>query len=88
MVWPSPIGSGRSLYARLREREDTNQCRGTFRIASSTLGSLTPRASICRLTISRRLAAASSVRGLFHVSLVETGRDAPACPSIEVVLCC
>src|SRR5512145_3332043 len=42
MVWPWPIGSAVSSYARLASASSTNRCRGTLRIRSSTSGLTMP----------------------------------------------
>ena len=46
IVCPSPIGSGRSSYANRASAAGTKRSRGTARMASSTSGSVMPRASI------------------------------------------
>ena len=54
IVCPSPIGSGRSSYANRASATGTNRSRGTARMASSTSGSVMPRASIWVATMRSR----------------------------------
>src|SRR5688500_13371903 len=56
------MGSGRSEYARSRYSAGTNSWRGTDRMAASTAGSCTPRASICQRTMCSRSVAQSITR--------------------------
>src|SRR6267154_3039982 len=57
MVWPSPMGSGASSYARPRNSAGTNSWRGTCAIAANTFSSLMWRRRICSSTIARRASA-------------------------------
>src|SRR5260370_6286605 len=59
MVWPPPMGKGRSSYACERNSSDTNSCRGTAVIAASTLLSVIPRRRSCLSIISTHCAAYS-----------------------------
>src|SRR4051794_28729258 len=51
IVWPSPIGSAASSYARSRSSSGTNCSRATRVIAASTRSSETSRTRSCRSTI-------------------------------------
>src|SRR5437773_196517 len=55
IVWPAPIGSAASSYARKRNCSGTNRSRGTRAIAWSTRSSRMSRARSCSSTIRRRL---------------------------------
>src|SRR5260221_11583376 len=59
MVWPPPMGKGRSSYACERNSSDTNSCRGTAVIAASTLLSVMPRRRNCFSIISTHCTAYS-----------------------------
>src|SRR6267154_5528100 len=59
MVWPSPMGSGASSYARARNSAGTNSCRGTRSMHSRTRLLVTWRLRICVSTISRRACSES-----------------------------
>src|SRR5216684_7898510 len=57
MVWPPPMGNGRSSYACERSSSETNSCRGTAVIAASTPRSVMPRRSNCFSIISTHCTA-------------------------------
>src|SRR5690242_11979734 len=57
MVWPCPMGSGPSWYARSTIEARTKHSRGTSRIACSTSGSVMPRATSWAETMRRRPAS-------------------------------
>src|SRR5712692_1316013 len=59
MVWPPPMGKGRSSYACERNSSETNSCRGTAFIAASTPLSVMPRRRNCFSIISIHCAAYS-----------------------------
>src|SRR6266851_6430245 len=59
MVWPPPMGKGRSSYACERSSSETNACRGTAAIAASTPPSVMPRRRNCFSIISAHCAAYS-----------------------------
>src|SRR5258708_15047589 len=59
MVWPPPMGKGRSSYACERTSSDTNPPRGTAVIAKSTPLSVMPRRRNCFSIISTHCAAYS-----------------------------
>src|SRR5882762_6991891 len=59
MVWPPPMGKGRSSYACERSSSDTNSCRGTAVMAASTPLSAMPRRRNCFSIISTHCTAYS-----------------------------
>src|SRR4051812_3121869 len=73
IVWPCPIGSAASAYARRRSAVGTNDSRGTLAIASSTRSSSISRARSCRSTICRR-SGGIRVRGDLDAKVLERER--------------
>ena len=63
MVWPCPMLSAPSSYARWRRFSGTNASRGTRPMAASVAGSRTPRAAICCATMRARASANGSSAG-------------------------
>src|SRR5215204_6831194 len=63
IVWPDPIGSAASSYARRRRLGGTNASRGTRSIASRTLVSAMSRPRSCSSTILRsRISGCAGIR--------------------------
>src|SRR5829696_6810610 len=63
IVWPDPIGSAASSYARRRRSGGTNASRGTRSIASRTLVSAMSRPRSCSSTILRsRISGCAGIR--------------------------
>src|SRR3954467_2810778 len=95
IVWPCPIGSAASAYARRRSAVGTNDSRGTLAIASSTRASSMSRPRSCRSTICRRPGGLSTtcrrsggigVRGPLDAEVLECERrevDDPAWRCVE-----
>src|SRR5712691_3294407 len=71
IVWPSPIGSAASSYARARSSSGTNSSRGTRAMASSTRSSRMSRARSCSSTIQRRWSSVSGDAGTCDSELRE-----------------
>src|ERR1700757_2904267 len=87
MVWPQAIGRAESSHERSWNSSGTNRSRGTFSIAPSTLGSVTPCERRARISLAMRVSGvsgASLIRRSSSLLVGETGRDA-AEHGLEVV---